>query len=106
VKWPGLEAKRCLIAHGRMENRSGMTGSVEPTAYPELRSEISCPYCGHRKVEEMPTDACRFFYECEGCGTLLRPKAGHCCVFCSYGSVPCPPVQLERRGDGDGSCCR
>ena len=27
------------------------------------------------------------------CGTLLRPKAGDCCVFCSYGSVKCPPVQ-------------
>jgi hypothetical protein len=23
----------------------------------------------------------------------LSPKAGDCCVFCSYGSVPCPPVQ-------------
>jgi len=22
----------------------------------------------------------------------LRPKAGDCCVFCSYGLVPCPPI--------------
>jgi hypothetical protein len=43
----------------------------------------------------MPTDACQLFYECTGCGTKLRPKAGHCCVFCSYGSVPCPPMQAE-----------
>jgi DNA-directed RNA polymerase subunit RPC12/RpoP len=28
---------------------------------PELHSEITCPHCGHRKVEEMPTDACQFF---------------------------------------------
>jgi hypothetical protein len=28
----------------------------------------------------------------------LRPKAGDCCVFCSYGSVPCPPIQAERSG--------
>ena len=27
------------------------------------------------------------------CGTLLRPKSGDCCVFCSYGTVPCPPIQ-------------
>jgi hypothetical protein len=47
----------------------------------------------------MPTDACQYFYECGGCKTLLRPKAGDCCVFCSYGSVACPPIQ-EQRG-----CC-
>ena len=41
-------------------------------------------------------DACQFFYECTGCGTLLRPKPGDCCLFCSYGSVPCPPVQQQR----------
>lgn len=72
----------------------------------ELRSEITCPHCGHRKVEDMPVDACQYFYACEGCGTQLRPKAGDCCVFCSYGSVPCPPIQLERSGGGDGCCSR
>jgi GNAT superfamily N-acetyltransferase len=29
------------------------------------------------------------------CATVLRPKAGDCCVFCSYGSVECPPVQMN-----------
>lgn len=72
----------------------------------EPRSEITCPGCGHRKVEEMPTDACQFFYECEGCGTLLRPKTGDCCVFCSYGSTPCPPVQIQHRKDPRDTCCR
>jgi hypothetical protein len=43
----------------------------------------------------MPTDACQFFYDCKGCGTLLRPQEGDCCVFCSYGDVTCPPVQQE-----------
>ena len=74
------------------------------TAKPvELRSEITCPHCGHRKVEEMPTDACQVFHECEGCHALLRPKEGDCCVYCSYGSVLCPPIQLERQGGGE-SC--
>ena len=50
----------------------------------------------------MPTDACVFFHACAGCGEVLRPKAGDCCVFCSYGSVACPPVQLAR---GEGGCC-
>ena len=43
----------------------------------------------------MPTNACQFFYECTDCGSLLRPKPGDCCVFCSYGSIPCPPIQAE-----------
>ncbi|MGT2478165.1 GDCCVxC domain-containing (seleno)protein [Methylobacterium oryzae CBMB20] len=45
----------------------------------------------------MPTDACQFFYECTGCGTLLRPNAGDCCVFCSFGDVPCPPIKKLAR---------
>ena len=56
-------------------------------------STITCPMCGTAKAETMPTDACLFFYECTGCGALVRPKPGDCCVLCSYGSVPCPPIQ-------------
>ena len=99
-------------AHGRFDILGGGYNFVvaiqrkEPSMKAELRSEIACPHCGYRKIEEMPTDACRFFYECEGCGALLRPKPGDCCVFCSYGSTPCPPVQLQRRGDGHESCCQ
>ncbi len=59
----------------------------------QLISELTCPECGHRSVETMPTDACVYFYECPGCGVLLKPKPGDCCVFCSYGGTPCPPVQ-------------
>ena len=59
-----------------------------------LRSTITCPECGKEHEETMPTESCTFFYECTGCSTLLRPKEGDCCVFCSYGSVKCPPVQL------------
>lgn len=64
-----------------------------------LESEITCPICGHKKVEIMPTDACRFFYACEKCKTTLKPKEGDCCVFCSYGTVACPPKQESK------SCC-
>ncbi|HEY5894624.1 MAG TPA: GDCCVxC domain-containing (seleno)protein [Chthoniobacterales bacterium] len=64
-----------------------------------MQSTITCPRCGHQKQETMPTDACVYFYECESCLAKLRPKQGDCCVFCSYGSVKCPPVQLG------ASCC-
>jgi hypothetical protein len=59
----------------------------------DLCSAITCPHCGAVHAETMPVDACLFFYECPACHVMLRPKAGDCCVFCSFGSVPCPPVQ-------------
>jgi len=72
----------------------------------ELRSTITCPACGHQATETMPTDFCQYFYDCKGCGALLRPKAEDCCVFCSFGSVPCPPVQQERSKEQPvASCC-
>jgi hypothetical protein len=60
---------------------------------PVLESVLTCPHCGKAAAESMPIDACIYFYECTGCRALLRPKRGDCCVFCSYGSVKCPPVQ-------------
>ena len=67
-----------------------------------LTSVLTCPACGHVKTETMPTDACQWFYECEACGEVLRPKSGDCCVYCSYGSVPCPPIQAQGK---QGACC-
>jgi hypothetical protein len=65
----------------------------------QLHSTITCPACGHQSTEAMPTDACVGFYTCKGCGEMLRPKRGACCVFCSHGDVPCPPAQNE------AACC-
>ena len=78
----------CRVGVVNMEQELGVEG------------RITCPHCGHVSLETMPTNACLYFFECIGCGTLLRPKAGDCCVFCSYGDVLCPP----RQGDG-ASCC-
>ncbi|MGQ0654809.1 MAG: GDCCVxC domain-containing (seleno)protein [Betaproteobacteria bacterium] len=66
---------------------------------PILESVLTCPKCRFAKAEAMPTDACQFYYECTKRRALLRPNAGDCCVFCSFGSVKCPPVQAQR------SCC-
>ena len=65
----------------------------------ELKSIITCPNCEHSKEEEMPTDACQWFYECTFCGEVLKPLKGDCCVYCSYGDVKCPPIQEGK------SCC-
>ncbi|WP_261389473.1 GDCCVxC domain-containing (seleno)protein [Ferrimonas balearica] len=60
---------------------------------PVLESTITCPKCGHQATERMPTNACQWFYECLGCQALLTPHKGDCCVYCSFGTVPCPPIQ-------------
>ncbi len=65
----------------------------------QSESTITCPQCGHRQSERMPTDACQYFYDCAGCAVVLRPLPGDCCVYCSYGTVPCPPKQQ------DAPCC-
>lgn len=52
-----------------------------------FKSTITYPKCGHAETETIPTDTCQWFYDCKGCGDLLWPKPGHCCVYCSYGTV-------------------
>ncbi|PJA26352.1 MAG: hypothetical protein CO189_11285 [candidate division Zixibacteria bacterium CG_4_9_14_3_um_filter_46_8] len=64
-----------------------------------LESTVTCPQCGRSETEKMPEDACQFYYKCKGCGEVIRPKPGDCCVFCSYGNVPCPPIQKQK------GCC-
>ncbi len=64
-----------------------------------LVSTLTCPECRHKKEETMPTNACQYFYECENCKTILKPINNDCCVYCSYGTVACPPIQLNE------NCC-
>lgn len=56
-------------------------------------SEITCPHCGHKKVEKLPTEVCQLAYTCANCRTVLHPKDGDCCVFCTYGDHKCPSKQ-------------
>ncbi|AUD00894.1 GDCCVxC domain-containing (seleno)protein [Spirosoma pollinicola] len=63
-------------------------------------SILTCPVCKASHTENMPTDACMYFYECQSCHSVLRPINGDCCVFCSYGTVPCPPKQVS-----GATCC-
>lgn len=67
---------------------------------PMLQSVIACPKCGFKKEETMPENACTYFYDCQNCHAVLKPKLGDCCVFCSYGTVKCPSIQLGE------DCCK
>jgi hypothetical protein len=69
------------------------------TLTPILQTILTCPACKAETHQVMPTDACTWFFACPACGEVLRPLPGDCCVFCSYATVPCPPVQA-----GDGCC--
>lgn len=59
-----------------------------------LESVVTCPDCSEEHPETMPIDACQLIYECPGCGAMLRPRPGDCCIYCSYGSMICPPMQI------------
>ena len=79
----------------QFKNMKEMSSNTEAI----LESTITCPECEYKKVETMPINACQYFYECENCKKILVPKVKDCCVYCSYGTVPCPPIQLNQ------NCC-
>ena len=64
-----------------------------------LEATLTCPHCGFSKEETMPTAYSESDYTCTKCRTKLKPKAGDCCVFCSYSNTICPPQQEKR------DCC-
>ncbi len=70
-----------------------------------LESELTCPECGHKTVEIMPVDACMYFFQCPQCTVVLKPMAGDCCVFCSYGSISCPPIQQDNKTGENSDYC-
>jgi hypothetical protein len=59
----------------------------------QVKLETSCPQCGHKAMEMMAADASQIFYDCTGCGAVLKPLAGNCCGFWSlqYCSVSTDP---------------
>lgn len=59
------------------------------------KSTLTCIYCSEKTSLDMPSDSCLISFECPHCHHILRPKSGDCCVFCSYGDNPCPPIQME-----------
>lgn len=63
-----------------------------------LVSVITCPVCGHQSSENMSESSCLYFWKCKACNEVIRPENKDCCVFCTYGDTPCPPVQMEDSG--------
>ncbi len=61
----------------------------------QTTATLICPNCQTSQTVEMSIDACQFFYKCEKCSEIMKPKPGDCCVFCSYANIKCPPKQKE-----------
>ncbi|MGQ9926521.1 MAG: GDCCVxC domain-containing (seleno)protein [Chloroflexaceae bacterium] len=80
-----------MAVRNTIEGHEGADGGSQQSAA-QRQSTITCPACRHQQAEIMPIDACLFFYECTACKRMLRPRAGDCCVFCSYGTARCPSM--------------
>jgi hypothetical protein len=82
-----------LIEEDSCCDKKDEASCCDKNATVSLKSEITCPKCGHKETETMPTDACVIKYTCKKCKTDLYPKKGDCCVFCTYGNHKCPSKQ-------------
>ncbi|MCD6017379.1 MAG: hypothetical protein K0S53_500 [Bacteroidetes bacterium] len=61
----------------------------------QLKSTIKCPVCKYAKVVPMLLYTRRVRYDCAECHAMLKTSVNECCVFCVYGSVPCPTTQQD-----------
>ena len=58
-------------------------------------SRFECPNCARHSRDQMPRRSSVVRYHCLYCNTIFEPLPGSCCVYCSYGDVPCPNAQNE-----------
>jgi hypothetical protein len=77
------------------KDSSTIKENIESSNKSSTESEITCPECGYKKMEILPTDVCLIKYTCDSCTSVSYSKDGDCCVFCSYGTHKCPSKQVE-----------
>ena len=63
---------------------------------------ITCPVCSKAVSETMSHESLKRVYHCPQCLTWLAPKHGDHCIYDSYGSVKCPPLQLKAKERNNG----
>ena len=64
---------------------------------------ITCPVCRKSVSEVMTHESLKRVYHCPQCLTWLAPKHGDHCIYDSYGSVKCPPLQLKAKEMNKGA---
>ncbi|WP_285896681.1 GDCCVxC domain-containing (seleno)protein [Polynucleobacter corsicus] len=50
---------------------------------------ITCPDCCGQETLEISQGYSQHLYRCPSCSTILKPRSGDCCIFCSFGSQDC-----------------
>jgi len=60
---------------------------------PILYSQLVCPACGARQLAHMTIATPEESFACSTCGACFVPGPYDCCVFCCFGTVPCPVAQ-------------
>ena len=78
------------VKHITPHNKINFIAVADTNNNKQIKSVITCPKCGFKKLEPVPTDFCLIAYTCTKCRKRITPKKGDCCVFCSYGTVKCP----------------
>jgi hypothetical protein len=58
---------------------------------------VTCPVCKTGVQVTMVSETPPQIYHCPVCLTWLSPKKGDHCIYDSYGSVNCPPIQVKKR---------
>jgi hypothetical protein len=61
----------------------------------QTESTITCPMRGHRAIEQMPTNACQFFYDRKGCGERLKPLAARLSRILLLRLSPVPAASIR-----------
>ena len=112
--FPHLDS-RALCAAGTESARAavcaGCNAGPGPLCPMIVTSQLTCPNCGHVAHEIMPTDACIYFYDCAGCGEVLKPKSGDCAYLflrvCPVSPGTSRSIVLPNKGtpmNGEASC--
>jgi hypothetical protein len=63
-----------------------------------ITTVICCPVCKFKSELRMIPNESKVFHFCEECGAKLKPRPGDCCVYKSFGTVPCVSVQEGKAG--------
>src|SRR3970040_2306788 len=67
-----------------LDSAAGMAVYAGGMSTPQTERVITCPHCGARATEQMPADACVFFYDCTACGARLETKPRGVCRLLQF----------------------
>ena len=61
---------------------------VTSSAFQEI-ALLTCPKCGAKQEEKIPTSSCVPSYTCRACQQVIKSEGDNCCVFCNFSDHSC-----------------